>query len=134
MKATDDGSVLFQRAAIYEALGKTAEAIAAYKEALSFDRSLSTRLALARLYSQQKDTKAAVAELQEAEKVVYSDISSQVQIAELYRQAGRKDLAAAANKKVQEMLKRQAEMSQGGAAGANIPLPAAAPDKPKAGG
>ena len=121
--ADDPGGVIpFQKATLYEALDQPKEAIEAYKESLKFRNSLETHLALGQLYLKQKDNANAVASLQTAEKLIRGEIQSQFQLATLYKQAGRADLAGAAEKKAQEMLQRQAAMSK-----ASAPPPAAAP-------
>ncbi len=140
VKPADDptGVATFQRAAIYESLGDTKQAIAAYNEALRARNTLETRLALAQLHLKDKNKTAAVAELQLAEKLVRGEVDSQRQLAGLYRQAGRADLAAAADKKHQEMLKRQAAISKAMPSGNNITMPPAsggnAGSEPQAGG
>lgn len=132
-KEGDDAIVTSMRASLYEALGKTREAIAAHTESLKYRNSLQTRLALAQLHLKNKNKPAAIKELQAAEELVLGDIPSQAQIASLYKQAGRADLAAAADKKYLDLQKRQAELNKA-AAPTNFSLPADKNNGKKPGG
>lgn len=124
VKAGDDpsGVAAFQRASLYEALNNTKQAIAAHTDALKFRDNLETRLALAQLHLKDNNKTAAIAQLQETEKQIRGEVYSQRQLADLYRQAGRTDLAAQATTKLQEMEKRQAAIART-PPGGNIPAP-----------
>lgn len=112
VRTEDNPAAPFLRADLNESLGNTKAAIAAHKEALAYSDTLETRLALARLYLQDKNKTEAVKELGEAESLVRDEVSSQQQIAGLYKQAGRADLAASAQKKYQEMARREQEQNR----------------------
>lgn len=101
----------YLKASIYEALEKPKEAITAYEEALRYGNSVQTRLALAQIHLKAKDKAKAVTQIEAAEALVRGDINSQFQVATLYREAGRSDLAKAADTRAQEMLKRQAQLN-----------------------
>lgn len=135
VKPADDpaGVAPLMKASLFEALGKPAEAAAAYKEALATRNGLDTRLALARLLLGQKDKAGAADQLQQAESLVRGEVMSQQQIAQMYGEAGRADLASAAQTKYAAMAQRQAEMNraqqqqQQQQMPGNTALPAAAP-------
>ena len=110
--AEDNPAAPFLRADLHETLGNTKEAIAAHKEALAYSDTLETRLALANLYLRDNNKTEAVNQLKEAESLVRDEVSTQQQIATLYKQAGRADLAATAEKKYQEMARREQEQNQ----------------------
>jgi parvulin-like peptidyl-prolyl isomerase len=106
------GAAPLQKAAIYAAMKKPKEAIAAYEEALKSGNTVETRLALAQAYLDDKDKDGAKKQLAEAEKLAIPNIQTQFQLAFLWNQAGDKDKAKAAQAKAAEMSKRMAEMNR----------------------
>lgn len=124
------GAVPMRKASIYEILGKSAEAVAAYEEALKARNLPETRFKLAEAYVKQKDDAKVKAQLEEIAKLPLPDPSQWKQLADLYTKVGDKDNARKALEKNQELTRRQLELLKEQAAAraaAMPPTPAPSP-------
>lgn len=107
-----DGSIAVRKAQLYQQIGKNAEAIAAYEEALKARNTVETRLALADLYLKNKEKEKALAQVTEADKLSISNPGIYDQMAALLEQAGDKAKATVARTRAAEMIKRQQAMQK----------------------
>ncbi|HVK02305.1 MAG TPA: peptidylprolyl isomerase [Armatimonadaceae bacterium] len=138
VKKEDDpqGIAPSMKAMIYSQMDKSAEAVAAFKEALTYRNSVETRLALAGLLAKQKDTAGVKAQLAEVEKLAVTEPMLYFQIGSLYDQIGDKAKGEAARKKAGELFERMQQLNAANmppATGtAPPPTSPAAPPKPAA--
>ena len=103
------GHVPLQKASIYETLDRPKESAAAYIESLDYRNTIEARIMAARQYLKVKDSKSAVEQLEKAGELPVSDITTQIQIAQMLKEAGRADLSKAAFAKAQDLQKRMAD-------------------------
>ncbi len=104
------GAVPLRKAAIYETLGKDAEAVAAYEAALEGRNLPETRFKLATAYQRLKQPEKVKAQIDALRRLPLTSPDQWKQLADLHRFVGDKAGEMAALEKNQQLTKRQQDL------------------------